>query len=207
MIFFLRSFDRFLIRNQSVKKLKKKFNGKTCSFRRASGKFPIKIFPIDFLHFPSSFPVDKRLLLFFTYLLKYLFRKRNIVSSRKKGPIQIMSYYILLIQILFWTFMTCTPNFNITNRISISTRDKTILEFVKSYWWPVHCTIPKNRDLRSDLNLCKKVGSTVRSQSQFKNLVRSQSLPKNGIFDPISILFLTYKIVKKIFSTNYYTVF
>ena len=71
----------------------------------------------------------------------------------------------------------------------------------------MHCTIPKNRDLRSDLNLCKKVGSTVRSQSQFKNLVRSQSLPKNGIFDPISILFLTYKIVKKIFSTNYYTVF
>ena len=31
----------------------------------------------------------------------------------------------------------------------------------------VHCTIPKNRDLRSDLDLCQKVGSTIRSRSRF----------------------------------------
>ena len=30
----------------------------------------------------------------------------------------------------------------------------------------VHCTIPKNRDLRSILDLCQKVGSTVRSRSR-----------------------------------------
>ena len=52
-------------------------------------------------------------------------------KKRSNGNNVLLSLYFINTNSI-GTFATFTPNFN---RISISTRDKTILEFVKSYWW------------------------------------------------------------------------
>ena len=65
------------------------------------------------------------------------------------------------------THIDFSPNLRIENRC-LCIKNSKMQGQNKRYLClsTVHCTIPKSRDLRSDLDLCQKVGSTIRSRSR-----------------------------------------
>ena len=110
--------------------------------------------------FPSSCYLELRLLNLIKSadFLKLLFDDMSLHSD-------FHQVFVLLFSKLF-------SNHRLYFQTSISDMQRKELNrgvckiFIYLHLNPVHCTIPKNRDLRSILDLCQKVGSMVQSRSR-----------------------------------------